>query len=160
MGANKVSQTCSQNLALKILLGVGGFTSRIPIYTYLVFYKSNSYVLIWSFNSLQKLTTNSLEVLELICVMAGITAGSCTIFEHFVKIYNLQLHVLDIWYKLGPGKRLLWACIWNIYFRAAGAQIIFAGKRKVLTRWRSGLLMDSSEHRWWEPLSLWRQLEV
>ena len=57
------------------------------------FGKSNSYVLIWSFNSLQKLTTNSLEVLELICVMAGITAGNCreSIFEISSK---LQLRIL------------------------------------------------------------------
>ena len=34
-------------------------------------------VLILSLNSLAKLTMNSLEVLELICVTAGITASKC-----------------------------------------------------------------------------------
>ena len=35
-------------------------------------------VLILSLNSLAKLTMNSLEVLELICVTAGITASKCS----------------------------------------------------------------------------------
>ena len=68
----------------------GGFTTVLLVSSN---GKSNSYVLIWSFNSLQKLTTNSLEVLELICVMAGITAGNCreSIFEISSK---LQLRIL------------------------------------------------------------------
>ena len=48
---------------------------------------------------------------------------------------------------------LWWACFWNIYLSAAGAQIIFALGRKLVTRWKTvrwafnGFLLFGDENR-------------